>query len=80
MGYRSPYLKNNQLNSFGVKYDKYEKVMYRGQENHFYGRESLGPGAYNSDSHGTIVQSASKRGSSLLSNLSQGDRGLLTSK
>ena len=33
-------------NSFGNKYDKWEKVMYNGQEHHYYGREGQGPGAY----------------------------------
>ena len=31
---------------FYNNFDKYEKLMYRGQEQHFYMRETLGPGAY----------------------------------
>lgn len=33
--------------SFGNKYDAYEHIMYKGQENHFYGREGAPPGSYN---------------------------------
>ena len=31
---------------FGNKYDKWDKVIYHGQELAFYGREGKGPGAY----------------------------------
>jgi hypothetical protein len=65
------------LSSFGHRYDKWDKVIYRGQEKHLYGREGKGPGAYESN-HDTIAITASRR--SLLSGLSKGDRGLLTLK
>lgn len=31
---------------FGNKYDKWDKVIYHGQEQAFYGREGQGPGYY----------------------------------
>lgn len=40
--------KNNPktMNGFFNKWDKWEKTCYAGMEQHFYGRETLGPGAY----------------------------------
>lgn len=65
------------MSSFGNRYDKYDKLIYRGQEKHLYGREGKGPGAYQSN-HDTIALTASRR--SLFSGISKGDRGLLTLK
>ncbi|TNV81342.1 hypothetical protein FGO68_gene13908 [Halteria grandinella] len=79
IAYQSPYKKKNSVpgGSFGNRYDKWDKVIYRGQEKHLHGREGKGPGAYETN-HDTIAQSASRR--SLMSGLSKGDRGLLTIK
>ena len=57
IGYQSPYKSKNKLpsqHSFGVKYDRWDKVIYHGQEKHLHGREGKGPGAYNVDL-GTIA-------------------------
>ena len=34
------------MNGFFNKYDKWDKTCYAGMEQHFYGREGKGPGAY----------------------------------
>jgi hypothetical protein len=31
---------------FYSKFEKYDKTCYKGMEQHFYGRETKGPGAY----------------------------------
>ena len=36
----------NQPHTFANTYDKYEKICYKGMEQHFYLRESVGPGTY----------------------------------
>ena len=46
--------------TFGNKYDKWDKVIYHGQESHFYGREGKGPGAYE-NFQDTISMTASRR-------------------
>lgn len=48
--------------SFGNNYDAYDKNFFRGADNHFYGREGKGPGAYanNFDSIGGLTSSKSK--------------------
>jgi hypothetical protein len=58
MAYQSPYKKSGSVNAFGYKYDRWDKVIYRGQEKHLYGREGKGPGAYESQ-HDTISVTAS---------------------
>ena len=46
IAYQSKKRNPSSLNGFYNKYDKWEKTMYKGQEQHYYGRESKGPGAY----------------------------------
>lgn len=40
--------KNNPKTQHGFfnKFDKYDKTCYKGMEQHFFGRETKGPGAY----------------------------------
>ena len=46
MGYLSE--KNNKKTAYGFfnNFDKYDKTCYKGMEQHFYMRETKGPGAY----------------------------------
>jgi len=67
--------------SFGNLYQKYDKVFFRGADNHFYGREGLGPGAYyNSFNDDNSKLSTTKSKSALKYSVPRGDRGLLNPK
>jgi len=76
LSYKS--MKNNPKTPHGFfnKYDKYEKICYKGMEQHFYGRESKGPGAYLSQDY--IHHSLSKRSQNY--SIPKDNRGLLTHK
>mmetsp|Transcript_5660 Transcript_5660/g.9738 ORF Transcript_5660/g.9738 Transcript_5660/m.9738 type:complete len:244 (-) Transcript_5660:250-981(-) len=54
-------LKKNPKTPHGFynNYDKYDKICYKGMEQHFYGRESQGPGYYLSQDY--VSQSLSKK-------------------
>ena len=46
MGYKSKKTNPESPHGFFNKYDKWEKTCYKGMEQHFYMRETQGPGAY----------------------------------
>lgn len=68
--------KNNPktMTGFFNKYDKWEKTCYSGMEQHFYGRETKGPGAYLQQDF--VHTSPSKKASQF--SVPRQDRGLLT--
>jgi len=61
--------------TFGCDYDQQSKVMYPGQEKHYYGKHSPGPGCY--ESADKITSLSSVRSKSQFS-IPKRDRGLLT--
>ena len=46
ISYRSKKRNPKTHMGFYNKYDKYEKICYKGMEQHFYMRDTKGPGAY----------------------------------
>jgi hypothetical protein len=64
--------------TFGCDKDQRAKLMYHGQEKHFYGRESPGPGAYAETPQKVVNLSSYRKGSHF--SVPKGDRGLLTMK
>jgi len=74
MSYLSKKNHPKSLNGFYNKFDKYDKTCYKGMEQHFYGRESKGPGAYLKQDfvHLSPTKEASKF------SVPKNDRGLLT--
>lgn len=63
-------------NGFFNKYDKWERTCYKGMEQHFYMRETQGPGAYLKQDF--VHLSPTNRASQF--SMPKSDRGLLTSK
>lgn len=61
--------------SFGNGYQKYDKQCYKGGEKHFYGRETLGPAAYNHLKDDIAMQATKSKFAS-----PKTDRGLLNNK
>lgn len=76
MSYINSIRKNNTPHGFFNKYDKYEKICYKGMEQHFYLRETVGPGAYISQD----TKSMSRTLTSMSMSIPKNDRGLLTMK
>ena len=72
MSYQAKKTKSSKSPHFFYnKFDKYEKVFHPGFERIFYGKESIGPGAYLGQNSQGMGQSKGKLG------FSKGDRGLL---
>ena len=46
IAYKSVRENPKTMNGFFNKWDKWDKTCYAGMEQHFYGREGKGPGAY----------------------------------
>ena len=71
-------VKNHPKTLYGFynKFDKQERTCYKGQEQHFYGREGKGPGAYIPMDfvHLSLTKKASQY------SVPKNDRGLLTKK
>lgn len=67
---KNPSSKNGFYNNF----DKYDKICYKGMEQHFYLRESMGPGAYMTQDF--IHESKTKMASKY--SVPKKNRGLLT--
>mmetsp|Transcript_2236 Transcript_2236/g.3391 ORF Transcript_2236/g.3391 Transcript_2236/m.3391 type:complete len:123 (-) Transcript_2236:123-491(-) len=65
-----------QQHGFFNKYDKYEKICYKGMEQHFYCRDTKGPGAYLPQSF--VHQSLTKKAQEY--SVPKNNRGLLTAK
>ena len=70
-------IENRRWSTFGCDKDQQAKVMYPGQERHYYGSHSPGPGVYNVDD--SVQPLSSIRNGSKYS-MPKGDRGLLTLK
>ena len=48
---------SKRISTFGCNKDQQSKVMYSGQEKHYYGRDSPGPGNYHSTDNIAIASS-----------------------
>jgi hypothetical protein len=46
ISYRSKYRNSPSMKGFMSPHSKYDPIIYKGQEKHYYGREGAGPGAY----------------------------------
>ena len=51
MKYLQDHIEPRSNSTFGCDKETRAKLMYHGQEKHFYGRESPGPGAYSAENN-----------------------------